>query len=165
MGRTQSWHRGAQQVFARPSLVLTWRHCTAGELSLLQNEPRAASVTAQTAVRAFHLPRADFTRIIGPMVAMIRWKQWSSLPSSSSSSSSAAASASAAPSSPGEGEARTLTRLGPGVQSIAERLRSDRYRFVSTSYRIVLVGNVLNALRWCQCPAGLPNRSNLARVG
>ena len=39
-----------------------------GELALLDNSPRAATVTALTGVSLLVLARDDFTRILGPMV-------------------------------------------------------------------------------------------------
>lgn len=47
-----------------------------GELSLLTNEARAASVTAIGEVRCLKLSREDFSSIIGPMAAMIKFKKW-----------------------------------------------------------------------------------------
>ena len=49
-----------------------------GELALLQNDKRAATVQAISEVNLLKLSREDFTLIIGPLVAMIRFKKWSS---------------------------------------------------------------------------------------
>jgi hypothetical protein len=134
------------------ALVTLGRGDYFGELALLQNERRAASVRALAScicatlaqgtavscrprrpatactdttrrvrtqctahegpVQAFKLSREKFASIIGPMIAMIRWKKWATTAASASSSS--------------HSDEQWRGSLGPGVLTRAERFQAQQ---------------------------------------